>query len=86
MSKFTAAEARVVATFLENREDDSIAESAAEMLRAFATLRKDAERYRWLRDEADAMTLHEVIPDMVMTDPKKTDDNFDAAIDAGRAG
>lgn len=44
-----------------------------------AAAKRDAERYRWLRDDAPVSEIE--INDMIMLDPAKTDENFDAAID-----
>lgn len=47
-----------------------------------AGLREDAERYRWLRDDARMSEID--VGEMVMVDPRRTDANFDAAIEAMR--
>ncbi len=47
-----------------------------------AGMGEDAERYRWLRDDANMAEID--VGEMVMVDPRRTDANFDAAIEAMR--
>ena len=63
-----------LARAMEEAED--LRDLARQLERELSTARADAERYRWLRDRAPVAELD--INSLIYTDPKKTDEQFDA--------